>query len=765
MEQPVSERDIVPPFDPSTAIPLSRAPSKKKAGISKFRQALMESRKQGETENKPAGSKADKEKDQVAGRSSRSDLAEERNLGTTEEVATESYGQQAVKRRGNVEKGRSVRPNAQLGEKEAIDAENRARLAAMSPDEVAAEQASLQEMLPPGVLEALKKRGAKKLVGATPDSSSKLAKREEENDAASGGERKVPLRRQPTPMPGVIPEMRKGVQDSLAPVSEDESLEIVTELPKASSNRGKQEKTPLQEGALRRQPTPLPGVIPKVVKAGAPCLSPLAEEMQGDEDAVQAEEDLKRADGPMQQAARNGDSAKAYGTQATENLQSTESEGSLEPGLSSIQAALEFGRATSSAQQSPSLNLHSQGREKVEMKDTGTSRRQPTPMPSEIVSLGAGKETVLETLEEEDEELDTSAQQKQREVLKRQGTPMPSEIVSLGTERESILETLQEEDEELEASAQQKKTEVLKRQGKPMPSEFVILGAERESVEDEQEEPKTSALQKQRGDLKRQGTPMPSEIVSLGAPKETILETLEEEEPETSAQQIQREALRRQGTPMPSEFVSLGAERATVLETLEEEDEKPETSGQQKRGGNLKRQGTPLPSAIPAPKRGLESPLETLQEDDDSSNETQTEPEPNPNGVGQFEKVNASDLRFDLDGAPLAPAYISSTSDERKVAERDILRSGGDPSASGYTLKEATALARSTIPGQRTVALRLISAVLRRALAGMHGLELTEFGKQEEERRQEELDAQEKLWARVWAYALSSDVQLAVVLR
>ena len=93
------------------------------------------------------------------------------------------------------------------------------------------------------------------------------------------------------------------------------------------------------------------------------------------------------------------------------------------------------------------------------------------------------------------------------------------------------------------------------------------------------------------------------------------------------------------------------------------------------------------------------------------------------------------------------------------MAERDILRSEGDPSGAGYTLGEAAALARSTVPGQRAVALRLIAAVLRRAVHGMHGREVGagDGGGNEGIWR--------GVWGRVWAYALGQDLQLAVVLR
>lgn len=89
----------------------------------------------------------------------------------------------------------------------------------------------------------------------------------------------------------------------------------------------------------------------------------------------------------------------------------------------------------------------------------------------------------------------------------------------------------------------------------------------------------------------------------------------------------------------------------------------------------------------------------------------------------------------------------------QNVAERDILRTDGDPAGAGYTIKEAAALVRSMVPGQRAVALQLIGAVLDNALANFqlnndkHGVNKS-------------VD-----WQAVWSYALGPEPGLVLTLR
>ncbi|KAJ4769823.1 RNA polymerase II-associated protein 1 [Rhynchospora pubera] len=85
------------------------------------------------------------------------------------------------------------------------------------------------------------------------------------------------------------------------------------------------------------------------------------------------------------------------------------------------------------------------------------------------------------------------------------------------------------------------------------------------------------------------------------------------------------------------------------------------------------------------------------------------------------------------------------------VAERDFLRTEGDPAAIGYTINEAVSLTRSVIPGQRALALQLLTSILNNSL---HDL-------------QQEGDISEKGvdWQAVWAFALGPEPQLALSLR
>ncbi|VAI89624.1 unnamed protein product [Triticum turgidum subsp. durum] len=93
------------------------------------------------------------------------------------------------------------------------------------------------------------------------------------------------------------------------------------------------------------------------------------------------------------------------------------------------------------------------------------------------------------------------------------------------------------------------------------------------------------------------------------------------------------------------------------------------------------------------------------------------------------------------------------------VAERDFLRTEGDPAAVGYTINEALALTRSMVPGQRVLGLQLLASVLNRALHNLHKMDLAD--------NVEGANYAEKAydWQAVWAYALGPEPELVLSLR
>eukprot|EP01018_Ginkgo_biloba_P015897 Gb_24051 [translate_table: standard] len=132
-------------------------------------------------------------------------------------------------------------------------------------------------------------------------------------------------------------------------------------------------------------------------------------------------------------------------------------------------------------------------------------------------------------------------------------------------------------------------------------------------------------------------------------------------------------------------------------------------------------------------------------------------------------------LRFSLDGNIVEPDIVAtdvislsqngSNSDVNQlniqnVAERDILRTEGDPASAGYTIKEAVALIRSMIPGQRAVALQLIGVVLDKALTNLQ-LDLVQS---KNNICMPDLDKSVD-WQAVWAYALGPEPGLILALR
>ncbi|GLT42980.1 hypothetical protein SLA2020_169570 [Shorea laevis] len=135
------------------------------------------------------------------------------------------------------------------------------------------------------------------------------------------------------------------------------------------------------------------------------------------------------------------------------------------------------------------------------------------------------------------------------------------------------------------------------------------------------------------------------------------------------------------------------------------------------------------------------------------------------------ERVEAvRELRFSLDGTVVKDSFVYMletggevsvnhrlTSDN--VAERDFLRTEGDPGAAGYTIKEAVALTRSTVPGQRTLALHLLASVLEKAIDSINQKQIGCDGINDE-KADGNVD-----WEAVWAYALGPEPELVLSLR
>lgn len=135
------------------------------------------------------------------------------------------------------------------------------------------------------------------------------------------------------------------------------------------------------------------------------------------------------------------------------------------------------------------------------------------------------------------------------------------------------------------------------------------------------------------------------------------------------------------------------------------------------------------------------------------------------------ERVEAVRLhRFDMEGHLVAidDVPVQETSDispdlqqcnVQNIAERDFLRSEGDPAGMGYTLKEAADLVRSTVAGHRTFALRLIASVLENAVVGLQE-QKTRLLLDQRRRTLDDVD-----WQAVWAYALGPEPGLTLTLR
>lgn len=120
--------------------------------------------------------------------------------------------------------------------------------------------------------------------------------------------------------------------------------------------------------------------------------------------------------------------------------------------------------------------------------------------------------------------------------------------------------------------------------------------------------------------------------------------------------------------------------------------------------------------------------------------------------------------RFTLNGDILGFQSCQEQQDGKnrnaeRVAERDFLRTEGDPAAVGYTINEALALTRSTVPGQRVLGLQLLASVLNRAVHNLHEMDLAD--------NLEGANGADKLddWQAVWAYALGPQPELVLSLR
>ncbi|KAG0454709.1 hypothetical protein HPP92_024001 [Vanilla planifolia] len=92
------------------------------------------------------------------------------------------------------------------------------------------------------------------------------------------------------------------------------------------------------------------------------------------------------------------------------------------------------------------------------------------------------------------------------------------------------------------------------------------------------------------------------------------------------------------------------------------------------------------------------------------------------------------------------------------VAERDFLRTEGEPAALGYSIKEAVALMRSMVPAQRALALKLLNIILNKALFNLMNKKVGHEGKGD-------TNSNGVDWQAIWAYVLGPEPQLVLSLR
>ncbi|XP_010272317.1 PREDICTED: transcriptional elongation regulator MINIYO [Nelumbo nucifera] len=125
-------------------------------------------------------------------------------------------------------------------------------------------------------------------------------------------------------------------------------------------------------------------------------------------------------------------------------------------------------------------------------------------------------------------------------------------------------------------------------------------------------------------------------------------------------------------------------------------------------------------------------------------------------------------LRFCLDGTTVEGDSVKgpttgnvpehSQYNVDNVTERDFLRTEGDPGAVGYTIKEAVALTRSMVPGQRALALQLLGSVFDKALCNIQLSEVGDNMKSPNNNRKVD-------WKAVWAFSLGPEPELVLALR
>jgi hypothetical protein len=110
---------------------------------------------------------------------------------------------------------------------------------------------------------------------------------------------------------------------------------------------------------------------------------------------------------------------------------------------------------------------------------------------------------------------------------------------------------------------------------------------------------------------------------------------------------------------------------------------------------------------------------------------TATTPKQQQNQGGFSKKSLASRVRYDIDGhivglaadtEPNTSTSCSMYGSKQSVVRRDVLRTDEGILPSGYTVSEASLLARSTVPQQRVLALRLIKAVVLRSHPAGHNI-------------------------------------------
>ncbi|KAK7275000.1 hypothetical protein RIF29_16106 [Crotalaria pallida] len=154
----------------------------------------------------------------------------------------------------------------------------------------------------------------------------------------------------------------------------------------------------------------------------------------------------------------------------------------------------------------------------------------------------------------------------------------------------------------------------------------------------------------------------------------------------------------------------------------------------------------------------IKPPSENKLDLDDEKNRTMTSTTASSSSWNAWSnRVEAvRELRFSLYG-DVVDTDRSSVHDN--VTERDYLRTEGDPGAAGYTIKEAVALTRSVVPGQRTFALHLLSSVLDKAL---HYIckDSAGYVTNREDNVGNSID-----WEAIWAFALGPEPELILSLR